>query len=401
MKIGITGLGYVGVTTLACLAKLGHKLIGVDINTEKINALKLGESVIIEPIINSLLSDHSSNIIYSTSTANLDVDCIFVCVGTPTDASGFSNLKALERCIGNLWKNKVKCPIIIRSTVPIGTCIDLLTRYPLLDIVFHPEFLREGTAVEDFFNPSIIVYGTQDGSKVPELETIYKQFKAPSFTVDISEAESLKYACNIFHALKIVFANEITKSLSSKNVDPNVVMKLFVEDKQLNISKAYLKPGFAYGGSCLEKDLQSYLNQMPNVSLPLLTSVSESNELIIHELFIKLSNESEHFVFNGLTFKEGIDDLRRSPFVALVKKLLIEGKTVDAYDDNLEELFGENKDILSDLIAFKNFRLNPYELFLTDPSVIFCHQKKHSKLPARYTVDYKLFPSTDVMEIYQ
>ena len=397
MKIGVLGLGYVGITTTACFAKLGHEVVGIEINTDKLSLLRDGETTIVEPGISELLNNHSNRISYFSELVVDNLECLFVCVGTPTGRDGRSDLSALHRCIGDLSNSEISCPIVIRSTIPIGTCETLSSMYPSLKFIFHPEFLREGSAVKDFFQPPMIVYGTDDANSEYCLDQLYKDFDVSKFVVGYGEAESVKYTSNIFHALKIVFTNEIAKSLTQHAVNPNTVMQIFMADKQLNVSNAYLKPGFAYGGSCLEKDLQSFISQNQNLTLPLLGAISVSNETLIQDFYLKIHEKSEVFILNGLTFKEGIDDLRRSPYVTLAIKLLEEGKSVHAYDDNLNKLFGENLDILKSLLSYRNFTANSLSNFVPEATVLFCHSKRHSILPAEYKEEYKLFPNDNII----
>lgn len=401
MKIGVLGLGYVGITTTACFAKLGHEVIGIEINTDKLSSLRDGEATIVEPHISDLLKNYSNRISYFSELASDDLECLFICVGTPTGRDGESDLSALHSCIRDLSNREISCPIVIRSTIPIGTCKRLSLEYPSLKFVFHPEFLREGSAVEDFFQPPMIVYGTDDASNEYCLDQLYKDFDVSKFVVGYGEAESVKYTSNIFHALKIVFTNEIAKSLSQHAVNPNTVMQIFMADKQLNVSNAYLKPGFAYGGSCLEKDLQSFISQNQNLTLPLLGAISVSNETLIQDFYLKIYEKSEVFILNGLTFKEGIDDLRRSPYVTLALKLLEQGKSVHVYDDNLTKLFGENLDILKSLLSYRNFTANSLSTYIPEATVLFCHRKRHSILPAEYKEEYKLFPNDNIIENFQ
>ena len=291
VKLGVIGLGYVGVTSLACFAKMGHSMIGCEINADKVKGLKQGYAGIVEPNIETLLRENRDLCTYQTEiNKSLNTcDLVFVCVGTPTKSDGSSDLAALKRVCAALDENEIEKPIVLRSTIPVGTTTFLSSKHPKLRFVFHPEFLREGSAVADFFNPPKIVFGLQNQSETKSiLDDLYKNIEASKFFVDYETAESVKYADNIFHALKVTFTNEITRACVSKNADPNKVMEIFCSDRQLNLSSYYLKPGFAYGGSCLDKDLLSFLNQNMSTDLPLLEHITESNQSVINSVFNKV-----------------------------------------------------------------------------------------------------------------
>lgn len=403
MKLGVIGLGYVGVTSLACFAKMGHSIIGCEVNVDKVKGLQQGHAGIVEPKIETLLRENRSLITYQTEIDNSlnTCDLIFVCVGTPTQSDGSSDLAALTRVCAALDKSEIEKPILLRSTIPVGTTTSLSSKHPKLKFVFHPEFLREGTAVSDFFHPPKIVFGLQDTPEIiSTLNDLYKNIEASKFFVDYETAESVKYADNIFHAIKVTFANEITRACVSKNADPNKVMEIFCSDRQLNLSSYYLKPGFAYGGSCLDKDLLSFLNQNKSIDLPLLTHITESNQSVINSVFNTVQKNGEVFVIDGLTFKEEIDDLRRSPFVKLVEKLLECGKTVYAFDKNLENLFGESLEIRQQLLQRLNFKLNFDGLI--EGSVVLLRAHKHTHLESAITThkEYNLFPNPNIKDIY-
>jgi GDP-mannose 6-dehydrogenase len=408
MKIGIIGLGYVGITSAACFLKLGHKVVGVEKSLDKIKTLRSGLFPIVEPGISELFQMYSSNF-SACSDIELSLnscDCIMVAVGTPTSDVGESDLSAMGRVIEGLSKIiKTDVPILIRSTIPIGTSRVYAGKNPSLNIVFHPEFLREGTAVEDFFNPPKIVFGTknsQDESLLGLVKGLYPNFTSPFFNVSYESAESVKYADNIFHALKVSFTNEIVKSITKKGADPKEVMNIFCSDTHLNVSPVYLKPGFAYGGSCLEKDLYSFRYQNSDSELPLLNSITVSNEQVIDDFFYKIKDLSGQVVINGLSFKERIDDVRRSPFVALTRKLLDHGNTVYAYDDNLNDIFGESLDIINDLKKYKNFHLNKRtDISKLNTTVVYSHRQKHSLVHEKLISDFDLFVGGDIAKVYR
>ncbi|OAH06917.1 GDP-mannose 6-dehydrogenase [Rhodobacteraceae bacterium SB2] len=404
MNIGIIGLGYVGITTAACLSKLGHTIYGYEVNAPKCDALARGENVIVEPGVTELLIENSNSINFKFALGEENLDVIFVCVGTPTNENGETDLSFLHKSLEELAHSNINVPIVLRSTIPIGTCSEMKQRYKNLDIYFHPEFLREGTAVKDFFNPPVIVVGV-DGInsevRAKIILQIYQDFVCEKFVVSTATAESIKYASNTFHALKVCFANEVSKGVSKFGVNPNEVLRIFRADSQLNISEAYLKPGFAYGGSCLEKDLTSFVSQCRSAELPLLKAISVSNDTIIEEFYYKVTNLGEKFIVNGLSFKENIDDLRKSPFVTLVKKLLSDKKYVYAYDDNLENIYGENRTILDHLNKHPNFQLNRTFPSKEKPITIYCHNKRHNLTPENLDPDYCLFPSENIRAVYE
>ena len=404
MKLAVIGLGYVGVTSLACFAKMGHSVIGCEVNEEKVRGLERGHAGIVEPNIESLLVTNRDLCTFQReiNTSLNTCDLIFICVGTPTKSNGTSDLTALMRVCEALDENKIEIPIVLRSTIPVGTTTFLSSKYPKLTFVFHPEFLREGTAVDDFFNPPKIVFGVQNKSSTKALlKNLYKNISASKFFVDYETAETVKYADNIFHALKVTFTNEITRSCASKNADSNKVMEIFCSDRQLNLSSYYLKPGFAYGGSCLDKDLLSFLNQNKSIELPLLEHIQKSNQSVIDSVFNKLKQKDEVFVIDGLTFKEDIDDLRRSPFVKLAEQLLECGKTIYAYDRNLEKLYGESSEIKNRLLQKSNFKLNFNGVIECGVVVLRAHKKTHLQQPVSILEEYKLYPNPTVQNIYQ
>ena len=404
VKLGVIGLGYVGVTSLACFAKMGHSVIGCEVNEEKVRGLEQGHAGIVEPNIASLLAANRDLFTFQTEiNASLNTcDLIFICVGTPTKSDGASDLTALMRVCEALDENEIEIPIVLRSTIPVGTTTFLSHKYPKLTFVFHPEFLREGTAVADFFNPPKIVFGLRDNTSTKTLlDNLYKNISASKFFVDYETAETVKYADNIFHALKVAFTNEITRSCASKNADSNKVMEIFCSDRQLNLSPYYLKPGFAYGGSCLDKDLLSFLNQNEAIDLPLLEHIQKSNQSVIDSVLKKLQQKGEVFVIDGLTFKEDIDDLRRSPFVKLAEQLLECGKTIYAYDKNLEKLYGESLEIKNRLSQRSSFKLNYNGIIEGGVVVLRAHKKTHLNYPITILEEYKLYPNPSVQNIYQ
>lgn len=404
MRIGIIGLGYVGITSLAAFARNRHSVVGYEVNQTKLELLEAGSTPISEPSVSDILRVNKDKISYRgdiDGSVN-DLDCVLVCVGTPTDGNGITDLSAINAVVREL---SCVCtsgvPIFIRSTCPIGTTRSLGTAYPSLNLSFHPEFLREGTAIDDFFNPPKIVLGIVDSGNLEAeniLKGLYSGIEAERFLVSYEAAESVKYVDNMFHALKVVFTNEVSKVIANKNADPSVVMNIFRSDKQLNISGAYLTPGFAYGGSCLEKDLYSFRRQGKAHNLPLLNAITTSNEAAIQDFYEKITATGAIFILNGLSFKDATDDLRRSPFVTLAKKLLADGHDVICFDSNLTTCFGESLSILNELHQFERFSLNQGTApSNTDSVLIRCHERSHYELDIKFKASYDLFFGGDIL----
>lgn len=362
--IAVFGLGYVGCVSAACLAELGNQVIGVDVNHHKVDLINQGKPTIIEKGIAELIEEqYRGGRLSATSdikTAVSQADICLICVGTPSDKNGYPDLSFIWHVAGQISeaiKESEKFQtIIIRSTVPPGTCREIeqiIARSgKRIDqdfaVVSNPEFLREGTSIEDYFHPPYTLIGTHNENAVNMLRHIYGPIHAPILETDREVAEMIKYVNNSFHALKVVFANEIAALCHSMGVDPHTLMSLFVKDHHLNISPAYLKPGFAYGGSCLPKDLKA-LNAMArsrNVELSVLSSVERSNQLTIDRALDMILAEGKVRVgVLGLAFKSGTDDLRESPVVKLLERLIGKGYEIKIYDQNVlaSQLMGANK----------------------------------------------------------
>jgi GDP-mannose 6-dehydrogenase len=367
MNISIFGLGYVGCVSAACFASQGHKVVGVDINLEKVGAINNGRSPIIERGLEDLIRmGRDSGNLRATSDSReavLHGEVLLLCVGTPSDANGSLNFKYIDRVceeIGQTLREASGYKVIaVRSTTLPGTVSRRIT--PLLvevsgkkaghdfSVAGNPEFLREGSAIDDFNRPPFTVIGTTDTRAGDMLEQLYKQIPASVFHTDPDTACMVKYACNAFHGLKIVFANEIGQICKKEGIDGVKVMEIFCEDKVLNISPRYLKPGFAFGGSCLPKDLRAinYLAKHTDIQLPMLESILPSNRLLIQGVAnqILADHKWSRIGVIGLTFKPGTDDLRESPVVELVEILSGKGLKVKIYDNNisLSKLIGGNK----------------------------------------------------------
>lgn len=373
MKISIFGLGYVGAVSLACLGRDGHHVTGVDIDHDKLKLLASGKSPIVETSIIELVNDVvASGRIHVTDNAEQAIaatDLSFVCVGTPSRANGSQNLDALLRAsqqIGRALKSKDgPHTVVIRSTVEPGTVEDRVL--PELEeesgksaqqdfsLCFQPEFLREGSSVRDYDNPPMTVVGGGDERAIGQLRELFGGLPCEFIETDIRTAETLKYACNAFHALKVTFANEIGRICQGLGSDSNRVMALLCEDSQLNISKAYLRPGFAFGGSCLPKDLRAltYLARSRDIEVPMLSGLLPSNQLHIdHAAKMILERGARSIGVIGLSFKSGTDDLRESPLVELVEKLIGKGMNLKIYDPEVRvsHLIGANKRYIEEVV---------------------------------------------------
>lgn len=369
MNISILGLGYVGSVSAACLASRGHKVVGVDVNRDKVETINNGNSPIIEPGLQGLISEgvKTGNLkaTVNTSDAVAHGKVLLVCVGTPSDEKGNLNFHYVDRvCVeiaSALRSVKEYKLIVIRSTLLPGTLNDRLI--PLLEqesdkkvgaefgVAVNPEFMRESSAIADFENPPFTLIGQMDERGGDILEELYVSIPAPVFRTDPDTACMVKYASNAFHGLKVVFANEIGQLCKRMGVDGIEVMDIFCQDKLLNISSRYLRPGFAFGGSCLPKDLRAllYLARHRDIELPVLEAILPSNRLQVQRAIdLVLRDQRKNVGVIGLTFKPGTDDLRESPMVELVEVLSGKGLQVRIYDDNmsLSRLVGGNKEFI-------------------------------------------------------
>lgn len=370
MNISIFGLGYVGCVSLGCLAKNGHKVVGVDINDTKVGMINCGIATIVEKDIDLIIKEEfENNSISATNSANKAVsetELSIICVGTPSSPQGHLNLSYIYKTaeqIGEALKNKIDFhTVVIRSTVLPGTnkkIGEIIAQFSGkkrgegFSVVSNPEFLREGTAVKDYYNPAITVIGGDHEVALSKVSSLYDELEAPIEITDIEVAEMIKYVNNSFHALKITFANEVGNIAKSMGIDSHKVMELFCKDTHLNISPAYFKPGFAYGGSCLPKDLKGLvtLGHDQYVATPVLSGVHESNEhqkRLAFELIARTGKKKICFI--GLSFKEGTDDLRYSPSVDLAEKLIGKGYQLTIHDENvhLSKLIGANRSFIDE-----------------------------------------------------
>jgi len=369
MKLSVFGLGYVGCVSAACFARDGHEVIGVDINQIKVDIINSGRSPIVEPGIEELINEavRAGRLHATTDTASAvaDSDLSLVCIGTPSNHNGSLNLAYIKRAcqqIGEALAAKTRFHIVVmRSTMLPGTIEQ--TVIPTLEVfsgkragrdfgvAINPEFLREGTSIQDFNSPPFTLVGADDEDTAGPLARLYAKLNAPLLTVRVKEAEMVKYACNTFHALKVTFANEIGNICKAMNVDSHKVMEVFCKDTKLNLSPYYLKPGFAFGGSCLPKDLRAinYKARELDVDVPMLNSILASNRRQVERVVdTVLQTGRKQIGVLGLSFKSGTDDLRESPMVALIETLIGKGMKLSIYDRDVElaRLFGANKEYI-------------------------------------------------------
>ncbi len=369
MRVAVFGLGYVGTVTAACLAAHGHDVWGVDPDSAKVELIRNGTSPVIEPDLGRLVAgavDKGS--LHATTDAACAVDgadVSLVCVGTPSSPHGSTDVSYVVRAAKEIAQALVSAPrapgsfhsVVIRSTVPPGTVEGSVA--PVLEaelgvpagegfgVAMCPEFLREGSGVADFLDPPFTVVGTSDPRVVDAMADLFGFLERPVWSAPVSTAEALKYACNAFHAVKVSFANELARLFRPLGVDSRLVMDLFCRDDRLNLSGRYLRPGFAFGGSCLPKDLRALLSlgRSNSVELPLLLGTAASNELTIREIAQRVLRTGHRKVaLLGLSFKAQTDDLRESPSVEVAETLLGKGCDLRIYDPVVEPalLFGTN-----------------------------------------------------------
>jgi GDP-mannose 6-dehydrogenase len=359
-QIAVLGLGYVGCVTAACLSSIGHRVIGVDRDSFKVESVLDGKAPFFEPGLEDLVRQgvEAGRLSASVSLeeALRDADVALICVGTPSEKNGNLGLDQLRRVaqeIAQLLPGRRKRLIVaVRSTVYPGTCEEIVGKElgdsPLATVVSNPEFLREGAAVKDFMEPSLLVVGGNDPSAVEQVAAIYSGLPVQPSIVALRTAELIKYACNAFHAVKIAFANEIGALAGELGIDGREVMDTLCRDVSLNISKAYLKPGFAFGGSCLPKDLRAlvYRAARLDLKLPLLENVLPANNAHLDRaIHLALDLPGERIGVFGLAFKENTDDLRESPVVQLLETLIGKGRKVRVHDPHIQlgEIYGSNQ----------------------------------------------------------
>ena len=366
MKISIFGLGYVGAVSLACLARDGHQVIGVDIDKTKLELIAAGKTPVVEEGMVELMQQVAGNgrvtVTTDTRAAVMGSEISLVCVGTPSAANGSQDQGAIVRLaaqLGQALAGKSEPHVVVfRSTIVPGTVEDVLR--PIVEresgkkdgvdffLCFQPEFLREGSSIRDYDKPPFTIIGANHPAAAERLKVLFGHLPCKFMQTSVRAAEMMKYTCNNFHALKITFANETARLCDALGVDGFEVMDLVCQDTQLNISRAYLKPGYAFGGSCLPKDLRatSYLAKIHDVEIPVLDSILRSNrshlELAMHKL---MATGKRKIGFVGLSFKTGTDDLRESPLVSLAEMAIGKGLQLSVYDPDvhLAQLLGANR----------------------------------------------------------
>ncbi len=369
MRLSIFGIGYVGCVSAACFAKSGHQVIGVDVNATKVGIINSGRSPIVEAGIDELIAEMVAagrlRAVTCSCEAIRESDVSLVCVGTPSNANGSLNLKHVQHVceeIGAALKNKKeRHTVVIRSTMLPGTIESLVV--PKLEehsgkkagqdfgVCINPEFLREGSSLKDFYAPPFTLIGADTEETASLVSSLYADIQAPLFVTELKTAEMVKYACNCFHALKVSFANEIGNICKAAGIDSHEVMNVFTQDTKLNLSPYYLTPGFAFGGSCLPKDLRAinYKAKQLDVEVPVLSSILPSNRLQIERAVdMVLHTGKKRIGVLGFSFKAGTDDLRESPMVTLIETLIGKGLQLAIYDRDvsLAKLFGANKEYI-------------------------------------------------------
>jgi len=366
-NVAVLGLGYVGCVTAACLAEIGHNVIGNDCDTQKVTNILDGHAPFYEPGLEELVRAHRQSGRLKATTSLVDAlsgaDVALIAVGTPSEKNGNINLEQLRRVaenIASLLEGRTRPLIVaIRSTVYPGTCENvvapLFEKHAGVSIVSNPEFLREGSAVLDFKEPSLVVVGGEDARSVQTVADLYAPLGVEPCLVALRTAEMIKYACNAFHAMKICFANEMGTICASLGINGHQVMHTLCRDRRLNISPAYLKPGFAFGGSCLPKDLRAltYRATRLDLHLPLLEAALSSNQEHLNRAIRDvLALSSERLGIIGLAFKENTDDLRESPVVTLLEFLIGKGRNLRVYDPHiqLDSIYGSNRNFILNAI---------------------------------------------------
>lgn len=385
MKVAIFGLGYVGTVTAAVLAANAHDVVGVDLDPAKVQFVAEGRSPVVEPKLDALVRAGALNGHLAATTdpraALAGAEVSLVCVGTPSSPTGSTDLRAVERALGDIadaLASGIDVPegrhvIVMRSTVPPGTVagvvrpllLQRLANGPVLvGTGMCPEFLREGSAIADFYDAPLHVLGTEEPFVAETVRRLFAFLPATLHVVGTREAEGLKYACNAFHATKVSFANELGRLFRQLGVDSRQVMHLFCQDTKLNLSASYLAPGFAFGGSCLPKDLRSLLYQarMTCVDLPLLAGALATNDLVIADVVNRiLASDARSVALLGLSFKADSDDLRESPYVDLAETLIGKGYDVRIYDPvvDTDRLVGANRVYLVSQLPHVHRALRP------------------------------------------
>jgi GDP-mannose 6-dehydrogenase len=366
VRVSVFGLGYVGCVTASCLARAGHEVVGVDTSPDKVNMVNAGLSPIVEPGLDEVLAARVREGRLSATRSAADAvgasDLAMICVGTPSRPNGQVDVSALDRVAADIGRalrdRQSPFTVVLRSTVLPGTTEDLLlpalksgcgpAAERVLRVAVNPEFMREGASLEDFARPPFTLVGTADPEAAATVQALYSGIEAPFVSTRIRTAEMVKYVANAFHALKVCFANEVGDVCAALQVDGQEVMRIFLLDRRLSVSEAYLRPGFAFGGSCLPKDVRGLLYAARGADLvpPVLSAILPSNEAQVrHRVQEILAIRKRRVGVVGLSFKPGTDDLRESPLVAVVETLLGKGCDVRILDRNisLARLVGANR----------------------------------------------------------
>jgi len=394
MRISIFGLGYVGAVSAGCLAQDGHEIIGVDPYQPKVDLINSGQTPVIEKDIGEIMATAVKNGLIrattDTSEAVNNSDISMICVGTPSQINGSLDLKYVRHVceqIGEVLRDKTDFHVVVaRSTMLPGSMKSIVI--PTLEkasgkkagvdfgVCNNPEFLREGTAVYDFYNPPKTVIGETEERSGELLASVYEKMDAPLIRTDVETAEMVKYTDNVWHALKVGFANEIGNICKAVGIDGHKVMDIFCQDLKLNLSPYYMKPGFAFGGSCLPKDVRalSYKAHSLDVDVPILRSIMPSNERQVEKgLNMIMDKGSKNIGILGFSFKAGTDDLRESPLVEVVERLLGKGYNVKLYDKNVNIacLVGANKDyILNQIPHISNLMVDSIDDVLSHADTV-------------------------------
>jgi len=370
MRINVYGLGYVGSVSAACLAAAGHEVLGIDVDRTKVDNINRGQSTVIEPGLAELIAAGvTAGKLRAATQGEPGAQLSLVCVGTPSNENGSLCLDYVTRAAAQIGESLVGAKayhvVCVRSTVLPGTVERVLI--PVLEkasglragrdfgVCMNPEFLREGSSIRDYYEPPFTIVGELDQASGDVVSSLYSSLPAPVVRTRLANAEMVKYACNAFHALKITFANEIGNVCKRMGLDGREVMNIFCRDDRLNISSVYLQPGFAFGGSCLPKDVRAILHRAGEVDLelPVLRSVLSSNQLQIDHAFRLIKKTGRKRVaMLGLSFKPGTDDLRESPMAELAEMLIGKGYEVSIYDRevSLARIHGSNKAYIEHVI---------------------------------------------------
>jgi GDP-mannose 6-dehydrogenase len=427
MKIAVFGLGYVGVVSAACLARDGHSIVGVDPNALKVDFLRQGKSPIVEPGLEELIAAAvaARRLVAGSDpvAAVAHCDVLMVCVGTPGQANGSLDLSYVRRVVQQIGEQLAGAAaykvVVIRSTLLPGSMQSVVI--PILEeasrrqagtdfgVCINPEFLREGSAISDYDQPPKTVIGASDERAAAIVRELYAGLSAPLILTNLRTAEMVKYIDNSWHALKVTFANEVGRLCKAMSIDAREAMRLFCTDEKLNISNAYLRPGFAFGGSCLPKDVRAltYQGRLLDVDTPVLGSILASNQLhIAHALAMIRATGRRRVGLLGLSFKEGTDDLRESPIVTLAEHLIGKGYELSVYDQNvrLASLVGANREyILNHIPHIGRLMLDRPESLIEHSEVVVVASNDPEfapllkKVPAgKYIVDLVGIWNTDV-----